>query len=409
MSSNRIARTAVTAFGPRRSGQLLVLLAIVVFSVSLRAAVTSLTPLLGRISDDLGFGNAVIGVLGMLPTLLFGLAGVLGPGLGRRFGLELTTTVAVALTAIGTGLRGTVDGAGGLIVLSGVALFGMGLGNVLIPPLVKRYFANRIASVSTLYLLFLQLGMTVPAALAVPIADAAGWHVALAAWALIPLLALPPWLAVVARSRRQDDDGQAMPARLPVWRSPIAWGLVFMFGMTSLTTYSLVTWIPKVLSSAGADESLGGVAVAVFSAIGFLGTFVSPWLVIRFDNPFGFVALFGACLLTGLAGLRWAPLDGTMTWVLLAGLGVSTFPMAMTLINVRTRTSAGSASLSGFGQGVGYLLACTGPLLFGILHDVSGGWDLPFGMLAVACALMLTGGWAICRPRFLEDTLAKQH
>lgn len=390
-----------------RRGKLLVLVAIVIFSLSLRSAVTSLTPLLGRISDDLEFGHAVTGVLGMLPTLLFGIAGLVGPGLGRRLGLEIATLGAVVITVLGTGLRAVAGDAWSLVVLSGVALFGMGLGNILIPPLVKRYFGNRIAAVSTLYILSVQLGTTVPAAIAVPLADAAGWRVSLAVWALIPLMAVLPWIGVVRQRRRHVAGGadDVSPPRLPVWRSPISWGLMLMFGMTSLMTYSLFTWIPEVLTDAGGSESLGGLAVAVFSGIGFLATFVAPWLCIRFANPFGFVALFAACMLTGLAGLRWAPLDGTMGWVLLTGIGVSSFPMSLTLINVRTRTSAGSASLSGFGQGIGYLVACAGPLLFGILHDATGDWDAPFLMLVAACLLMLAGGWVICRPRFLEDTL----
>lgn len=393
---------------PARRGKLLVLVAIVIFSLSLRAAVTSLTPLLGRISGDLHFGHAVTGILGMLPTLMFGIAGLIGAGLGRRFGLEIATLAAVVITALGTGLRAVSADAWSLIVLSGVALFGMGLGNILIPPLVKRYFGNRIAAVSTIYILFVQLGTTVPAAVAVPLADAAGWRVSLAVWALIPLMAVLPWIGAVQQRRRHvaaGADNLSAP-RLPVWRSPLAWGLVLMFGMTSLMTYSLFTWMPEVLTAAGSSESLGGLAVAVFSGVGFLATFVAPWLSIRFANPFGFVVLFAVCMLIGLAGLRWAPLHGTLAWALLAGIGVSSFPMSLTLINVRTRTSAGSASLSGFGQGVGYLLACTGPLLFGVLHDVTGDWDVPFLMLVAACLIMIAGAWVICRPRYLEDTLA---
>ncbi len=387
-----------------RGGQLLVLAAIVTFSFSLRAAVTSLTPLLGRISEELHFGDAVTGVLGMLPTLLFGIAGLVGPALGRRAGLEIATVGAVILTAAGTGLRGLAGGAGTLILLSAVALFGMGLGNVLIPPLVKRYFPARIATASTTYILCVQLGTTVPAAAAVPLADAAGWRAALAVWALIPLIALPPWLAVVRRRRTRPANDVAT-TRLPVWRSSITWGLVMLFGMTSLMTYSLFTWVPTVLTSAGGSDALGGTAVAVFSGVGFLATFVAPWLCIRFTDPFGFVVLFAACMLGGLAGLRWAPLDGTMIWIVLTGIGATSFPMSLTLINVRTRTSSGSSSLSGFGQGIGYLLACAGPLLFGVLHDATDGWDVPFGLLAIACLVMVAGGRIVCRPRLLEDVL----
>ncbi|MFT3661243.1 MAG: MFS transporter [Gordonia sp. (in: high G+C Gram-positive bacteria)] len=390
----------------RTSAPWLVLTAVLIFSLSLRAAVTSLTPLLGRIGDDLSFGHTLTGLIAMLPTFFFGVAGLTGPALGRRFGLETTTLVAVALTAAGTGLRGLSDSAGALLAWSALALIGMGLGNILIPPLVKRYFPGRIASISTVYILGVQFGTTIPAALAVPAADAVGWRTALAVWALIPLAALLPWL-VVARRRRADAATETAPPRLPVWRSPLGWGLVLQFGMTSLTTYALFAWTPTVITEAGGSELLGGTTVAVFSGIGFLATFVAPWLCIRFTDPFGFIAFFAACMFAGLAGLRWAPLDHTMLWAVLTGLGASVFPMSLTLINVRTRTSAGSASLSGFGQGVGYLIACAGPLLFGILHETTGGWDAPFAMLAAATAAMAVGGWILCRPRHLEDTLGE--
>ena len=59
-------------------------------------------------------------------------------------------------------------GTGGLLVGSVVALAGMGIGNVVLPPLVKRYFADRVGTVSTLYITVLQLGTILPALVAVP-------------------------------------------------------------------------------------------------------------------------------------------------------------------------------------------------------------------------------------------------
>ncbi|MGV7942682.1 MFS transporter, partial [Mycobacterium kansasii] len=44
-----------------KQGRLLVLLAIVLFALTLRTAVTSLTPLLTQISEDLHFGATIIG------------------------------------------------------------------------------------------------------------------------------------------------------------------------------------------------------------------------------------------------------------------------------------------------------------------------------------------------------------
>ncbi|WP_347955336.1 CynX/NimT family MFS transporter [Gordonia aichiensis] len=394
-------------------GRVIVLVAIILFSLSLRTAVTSITPLLSRISSDIGFGDSVSGVLGMLPTLMFGLAGILAPSLGRRFGIEQVTLGAVVLTGVGIATRSLADDVPTLVLLSCAALFGMGVGNILIPPLVKRYFSDRIALISTVYITFVQIGTALPAAVAIPLADAGGWRMSLGVWALVPLAALLPWVWVV-RERRATLRAQAdlpdearpaseSPVRLRLWRTPMAWGLTLMFGMTSLMTYSLFTWLPAIFREAGGSEALGGAMVALFSGVGFAGTLVAPVLCAKFANPFPFAAAFAACWLGGFAGLLWAPLWAPWLWAVLIGVGPTTFPMALTLINLRTRTSAASAALSGFGQGVGYLLACAGPILFGVLHEQTRSWTLPFVFLTATVAIMLAGAWIICRPRYLED------
>lgn len=396
-------------------GRIVVLVAIIVFALSLRTAVTSITPLLTRISDDIGFGNAIIGVIGMLPTLMFGIAGIVSPALGRRFGIEQVTLVAVVLTGVGIATRSMVDDVWSLLLLSCVALFGMGVGNILIPPLVKRYFSDQIALMSTAYITFVQLGTAIPAAIAVPVADAVGWRMSLALWALVPLVAFFPWVWVVRERRATLRAQAALPdeavppteqaASLPIWRTSMAWGLTLMFGMTSLMTYSMFTWLPSILSDAGGSEYLGGAMVALFSGIGFASTLVAPILCAKFANPFPFAAAFAACWLVGFAGLLAAPLTATWLWVIMLGIGPTTFPMALTLINLRTRSSAASSSLSGFGQGVGYLLACAGPTLFGVLRDATGSWAVPFAFLTAVLGVMLCGAWVICRPRYLEDQL----
>ncbi|WOC11597.1 CynX/NimT family MFS transporter [Gordonia sp. MP11Mi] len=397
-------------------GRVIVLLAIVVFAFSLRTAVTSFTPLLERISDDIGFGNTISGLLGMLPTLAFGVAGIVSPRLGRRFGIEQVTLAAVVITGVGIAARAFSQNVGVLVVLSCVALFGMGIGNILIPPLVKRYFSDRIAPISTAYIVFVQAGTVIPAAVAIPLADSTNWRFSLGVWALVPVAALGPWLWVVRERRataRRDAaaviDGEAAVAApdvgISMWRNPMAWGMTLMFGMTSAGTYAMFTWLPKIFTDAGGSESLGGTAVAVFSGVGLAATFVAPTLSTRFANPFGFTLIFAACWFAGFAGLMWAPLSAPLLWALLCGLGPTTFPMALTLINVRTRTSAASASLSGFAQGVGYLLACAGPMLFGVLHDVTHGWGVPFLLVVGMVLVMLCGAWIICKPRYLEDQL----
>jgi len=78
--------------------------------------------------------------------------------------------------------------------------------------------------------------------------------------------------------------------------------------------------------------------------------------------------------------------------------------LALTLINLRTRTPEGSAALSGFMQGVGYTLSCAGPLAFGLLHERTHGWTLPMAFLAACVGVLLVGGYLACLPRYLEDS-----
>src|SRR3546814_3677670 len=90
----------------------------------------------------------------------------------------------MALAALGLVLRSLAGGTGGLLFGSIVALAGMGMGNVVLPPLVKRYFADRVGTLSTLYITVLQLGTILPALVAVPVAAAVGWRISMGAWAL---------------------------------------------------------------------------------------------------------------------------------------------------------------------------------------------------------------------------------
>ena len=393
---------------PLVRGRLLVFAGILLAAFNLRTAVTSLTPLLDVLGNEFGFGSTLAGLLGMVPTAAFAVAGVGTPRLAHRLGLERTAALAMALAATGLLGRSLAGGSGGLLAGSALALSGMGIGNVILPPLVKRYFPDRLGTLSSLYITVLQLGTILPALLAVPVAQAAGWRVSMGAWALLALAAALPWLAVLGRAPSGAAGGAApelgaATARGRVWATTLGWGMALMFGMTSLVTYALFTWLPALLVEAGATAAFGGAMLALFSALGLLGALVLPAVAARMRNPLPIALACAGCHLAGFAGLYWAPLAAPVLWVALLGLGPSTFPLSLTLVNLRTRTPAGSAALSGFMQGLGYALSCLGPLLFGWLHARTEGWGASFAFLATCVGVMLAGAWLACRPGMLED------
>lgn len=388
-------------------GRWLALAAILLTALNLRTAVTSITPLLASLGQHFGFGTGLTGVLGMLPTAAFAVSGVLTPTLIQRWGAERTALLAMALSALGLLLRASAGSTTMLLLGSAIALAGMGCGNVVIPPLVKRHFADRIGSVSALYLTTLQLGTMTPALLAVPLADAAGWRLSLGIWSLLAVAALLPlWL--LQRQQAGSTPASSLPgtptsAPGQVWRTRLGWSMTLMFGMTSLVSYSMFTWLPRLMTEAGADAAFGGVAVAIFSAMGLLASLTVPAVASRLANPFLLVAACWLLSLCAFAGLYLAPMKAPVLWAVLMGLGPSTFPLSLTLINLRTRTPAGSAALSGFMQGTGYAIACIGPLLFGVLRQATGSWAAPFMLLAIASTVILLAGWQACKPQQLED------
>jgi len=395
---------------PRRSGHALVLASILLSAFNLRTAVTSLTPLLDVLGTEFGFGPGTAGVFGMLPTAAFALFGVLTPRLAHRIGLVYSALLSMLLAAAGLAARGFAGSTGQLLVCSLIALAGMGIGNVVIPPLIKRYFPQRIGALSALYISIIQAGTLLPAMLAVPMVNAIGWPLAQVGWSLIATAAALSWVGVLLRERRPGSRIGALhaqaPAPLPprrIWRSPLAWNMALMFGMNSLLSYSIFTWLPLFFVQNGASAEFGGMMLAIFAGMGLLTALLIPNLAARMRNQFALIIGCVAAYAVAFPGMLLAPMSLPWLWSALLGLGASTFPLGLTLINLRTRTPAGSAALSGFTQGVGYTISCLGPVVFGLLYEASGGWEWPFAFLALSVALCALGGWYICKPRWLED------
>ncbi|HET8601687.1 MAG TPA: MFS transporter [Segeticoccus sp.] len=396
----------------------LALLAIPLLALNLRSAITSIAPVLGEIQQQLHMSTTQASVLGALPPVVFGLAGIATPTVIRRLGADRAAVLAMLLATVGVVVRALSPGALFFFVPQLVALVGMGMGNVLLPPLVKRYFPDRIGALTILYGIVLQLGTALPAFLAVPLAEAGGWRTSLGAWAGLSLLALWPWV-LLSTSRGTGRAGAAdastsvgaavTQARIPfrsLLRSRVAWGATLLMGTTSLNTYPIFTWLPRILTDAGVDRGVAGSLLGLYSLMSLPLALAIPWVAVRVRNPLMVVLAGLACYLVGYAGLALAPSRAPLLWTVACGLAATGFPLALSLVNLRTLTQDGAVALSGFMQGVGYLIASTGPFLTGLLHSLTGGWQASFGFLGLTLVPLTIGGFIFCRPLSLEATLS---
>jgi len=129
---------------------------------------------------------------------------------------------------------------------------------------------------------------------------------------------------------------------------------------------------------------------------------IAPNVPMRFHRPF--LLLLGACFASAYAGMNIAP-GASWLWMVFAGIGGGMFPLSLTLIGYRTAVPETTASLSAFAQSIGYTIAASGPVLFGVLRGATGGWAAPFGVLWAAVIAATITGWLACTPRTVDDDL----
>jgi MFS transporter, CP family, cyanate transporter len=398
---------------PRRlwAGRTLALLGIVLVAFNLRTAVASLSPILAEVEQEIALPAAVVGLLGMLPPLCYAVFGIVTPLFAKRLGLEVTLLIALAALSIGLLGRGVAGGAVWLMVASALTFAAMGVGNVLLPPLVKRYFPDRIGLLTTIYVTTMSVSSFTPPLIAVPVADAAGWRVSLGMWAIVAAVSLVPWIALLAHPRRRDPAAlleETEPGLLRyALRSPLAWALTIVFAAAGFNAYAMFAWMPPMLHDiAGSSPTEAGALLSLYAAMGLPAGLLVPILAARYGRVRLLIAIAVAAFVGGYLGLLLAPTFAPWLWVALAGLGPSLFPLALVLINLRTRTHSGAVALSGFVQSAGYLIVAIGPLAVGLLHDATDGWVWPLVLLLCSAVPAAIAGAVVARPRYFEDERA---
>jgi len=396
------------------AGRSLAVIGIILIAVNLRTAVGVISPIVDSISVDIALSSIGIGFLGMLPPLAFAASGIAAPLLARRLGLEATLLLACVAMSSGSLVRAFSSDYVILALGSVLVLSGMGCGNVLMPPAVKRYFPDRIGGMTAAYATVVVISAGAPPLFAAPIADATSWRVSVGIWAVLAIVAAVPWIFLWARrrtaqrARRADGDvGEPEPKLLgSMIHSRVAWAMSLAFAIPSFNVYAVFAWLPEIITSLttfGPAEA--GALLAIFAVMGLPVAFLAPIIATRIGNISWLLALGSALFVGGYLGLLFAPSAATWVWVAMIGSGPIVFPVTLTLVNLRTRTHEASVALSGFVQSIGYAIAAVGPLAVGVIHDLSGNWTLPLVFLIATALVALIPSFMLARPRAVEDDL----
>lgn len=394
-------------------GRLVALVGVIVVAFSLRSAVASLSPVLGAIGDEFTVPPAVVGLIGTAPPVCFAIFGIVTPLLERKLGLERLAMIAMLTAALGMTARAFAVDATSLLLSTAAIFAAVGVGNILLPPIVKKYFPDRIGFMTSLYSTVLAISTLLPPLVAVPLAEQTSWRLSVGLWAIFAAVAMIPWLVLWTRSRTApvDEIETASPRVFGrLWRLPLTWALVTAFAVSGTIAYSSFAWLPQILTDvAGVSPATAGALLSLFAGMGLPASLLVPLLVVRANATRALFAVAVIAGLAGVAGLLVAPTVAPVLWVALLGIAPLLFPLTLVLLGLRTRTHQGAVALSGFVQSIGYAIVALFPFGIGILHDATTQWTAPLLVLGAVIAAAIPAAVVAARPHTIEDEWERRH
>lgn len=399
---------------PRTRGSLslptgLVLAGLLLVAGNLRAAITTVGPLVPDMERDLGISSLSASVLVSLPLLAFAVVSPFAPRLAHRFGIERVIGLGLVVLAAGLVARSVPPMA---MLWVGTALIGVAIAilNVVLPALVKRDFPTRIGQVTGAYSAVQSSFAAIAAGVAVPVAgvSALGWRLPLGMWAGLALIALGVFAPQLRRrtdvpAEAVEVGGETVALERPrsPWGRALAWQVTVFMGLQSVVFYVFVTWLPSIETAAGVGEAEAGVHLLLLNAFAIVGSLVCSALIPRLRDQRLLSTTGPVLLLIGSGGILVAP-GAAAVWSSIVGLaGGACIVLALSFFGLRTRDHRQAASLSGMAQCVGYVLAAAGPVVIGAVHDAVDTWTPAMACLVVVTAILTVFGYLAGRARTL--------
>jgi len=407
-------QSAASAQARVRLERTLLVIGVIALGFNLRGAITSLPPIFPELQTRLGLSGATVSILAATPVICFGVVSGFAAALARRLGEERVLFAAIIALTAGLLLRA---GAPSAALFPGTILAGAAIAvmNVLLSSLIKRRWPERAGMLIGLYITALSVGAIAGSVVSVPLWQATGGSLLLTlGWlaapaALAALLWLPQLKSESPPSHRTDRADSGQPARTAtgrpaVHRHPLAWQVMLFMGLQSLVYYATLSWLPTILRDRGESAAGAGDLLAVMGVGNLAVSLVVPVIAQRMRSQHALVVPTVLTIAGGLAGLVYAPLGSAVAWALILGAGQNAaLALAIFFTAARSPDAATAASLSGFSQAAGYLLASTGPLGVGLLHSATGSWTASVAALFALTAALLVFGLLAARPRMLPE------
>ncbi|HDR7598388.1 MULTISPECIES: MFS transporter [Bacillus] len=366
----------------------LYILALFFVSINLRIGITSVSPVLETIRQDLNISNFSVSFLTAIPVFCMGTFALLTGKVIRKYGAEKSIMACLILIGFATCMRAFTFSISTLFASSLFIGIGIALAGPLLSGFIKEKSPTKIGLMIGIYSVGMGTGASLSAGLTIPLQHVLkdDWNMALAFWGVLTIIAIIFWYPVMKRKKNtstQNKKNNSLPLR-----NKKAWLFTIFFGLQSGIFYSITTWLAPANQSMGVSSEQAGTLITVFTVIQMICSFLIPTLADIYKNR-ALWLLGSICFV--LVGLSLMIYPLTTPWVpsILLGIGLGgIFPLALMLPLYETKTSEDASAWTAMMQSGGYIMGGFIPVLAGIARDYFDGYTQIFIIMALLSLIL---------------------
>ena len=235
--------------------------------------------------------------------------------------------------------------------------------------LLKEQFHEHIDVATGIFTGLIGLSGAIGTFVSVPLLRSAGTLAApFGVWICFAGAALFGWTVV---SKSEPAVRQTGGFSAGFLKYPTVWAITLAMALQSLMIYTTAAWLPTILRETRFSVEQAAVGVSIYLLISVPTSIATPWLIKLFRGE-RFTVLFAAVnyavgvtlwLFGGKAALLGCLMAGVSQ-----GLCLS---LAMLVMARKTNSLTELFRISGFAQGIGYVIAGLGPRCCGVLYEAT--------------------------------------
>ncbi|MDL2029716.1 MFS transporter [Bacillus subtilis] len=377
----------------------LFLFALILAAFNLRPGITSVSPVLHGITEELSMSSMSASLLTSIPLICFGFCSLFAGRLANRYQSEKIITFFIACIGIATFLRFFSNSSIYLLITALFIGAGIGIISPLLSGFIKSYFPENAASMIGIYSTSMVVGASISIGLTTPLQHMLNdsWKNGLAFWSIFALVALPLWFMVTKHAHHHtNQSSKKSRASLPL-KNKEAWLLTSFVGLVTLLFYCFAAWLPAIVEEKGETAAFGGLIGTISMLAQLPATLLLPSLLKVMPSRRFWITFLTLSVIIGLSLLCFTNVTPIVASICL-GIGSGGLVSLTLLLPIDKTTSPIEASTwSAMTQAIGYMIGAVGPFIIGFLHDYLGSFVPTLYLLITLGLIIILLGWKLTK------------